>query len=388
MIAIFAWSAAIIATIPSFVLSCELIAGVARNRARTRHLPPRPPIAILMPAHDEAAGIARPLSLIRQQLRAGDRLVVIADNCSDDTAKVARLAGAEVVERTNPARGKAYALAYGREAIRTMRPAVVLVIDADCEPAPHAIATLVASVRAQDAVVQARYLLECSAKASPLVRISTFAFLIKNFVRQRGLQRLCGTALLQGSGMGFPWRIFEDAPLQSTSLVEDMELGLELALLGHRIRFEPRARFVSTASSQRATLSQRTRWEHGALGIATKFIPRLLVAGMARRPGLIVLAADLTVPPLALFITLQSCIAAMLLLVSPTMGTRGPAELQIAAFALTLFALALSWAGFGRLLVPIRTLPSITAYMVWKLPIYVGYLFHRQRHWVRTDRAP
>ncbi len=388
MITILAWSAAIAAALPSVTLAGELVAGLARGRATRLHLPPRPPIAILVPAHDEATTIARTLLLIRQQLHAGDRLIVIADNCTDDTAEVARRAGAEVIERFAPERGKAYALAYGREAIRAAPPAVVLLIDADCVPAPHAIAALAASVRAQDAVVQARYLLECGIDASPLVRISTFAFLIKNFIRQRGLQRLCGTALLQGSGMGFPWRIFEHAPLQSASLVEDLELGLELALLGHRIRFEPRARFVSNASSRRATTSQRRRWEHGTLGIAATFVPRLVAAGLAGRPGLLLLAADLTVPPLALFVIVQSGIAALLVLAAGSIGASGPAWLQLTAFALAILALATSWAGFGRLLVPMRTLPGIAAYIVWKLPIYGGYLLRRQRQWVRTDRAP
>ncbi|MCM8731663.1 glycosyltransferase family 2 protein [Hephaestia sp. GCM10023244] len=388
MIAMLAWTIAIVAALPGLALVAELLAGLARDSGTPLTLPP-PPIAVLVPAHDEAAGIARTIFRIRQQLRATDRVIVIADNCTDDTAARAAGAGAAVIERTDPARrGKAYALAYGREALRAAPPAVVLVVDADCPPAPQAIPMLAASVHAQDAVVQATYLLDCAAAAPPLVRISTFAFLVKNLIRQRGLQRLCGVALLQGSGMGFPWRLFADAPLASASLVEDMELGLTLALGGNAVRFEPRACFVSAASSSRATISQRTRWEHGAIGVAGRFVPRLVAAGFSGRPRLLLLATDLIIPPLALFVVAEASVAALLLFAATNGSVAGPAVLQSSVFALAMLVLGIVWVGFGRHLVPARALPGILAYVLWKLPIYAAYLLHRQRHWVRTDRAP
>src|SRR5205085_6347229 len=74
----------------------------------------RPRVAVLMPAHNEAAGIAASLATVTPQLVAGDRLLVVADNCVDDTAAVAAAAGAEVVQRRDTTRrGKGYALGFG-----------------------------------------------------------------------------------------------------------------------------------------------------------------------------------------------------------------------------------------------------------------------------------
>jgi cellulose synthase/poly-beta-1,6-N-acetylglucosamine synthase-like glycosyltransferase len=90
-------------------------------------VPPRPPTApvspgltfdFVVPAHDEANGIAATV----KSLQAVDypkhlfRVVVVADNCTDDTAERARAAGAVVLERFNQElRGKGYALASAFE---------------------------------------------------------------------------------------------------------------------------------------------------------------------------------------------------------------------------------------------------------------------------------
>src|SRR5580698_973772 len=76
----------------------------------------RPPAAVIVPAHDESSGLAPTLSNIKEQLRPGDRLLVVADNCTDQTAAVARDAHAEVTERNEPTkRGKGYALDWGMQ---------------------------------------------------------------------------------------------------------------------------------------------------------------------------------------------------------------------------------------------------------------------------------
>ena len=46
-----------------------------------------------------------------------------------------------------------------------------------------------------------------------MVQLSSFAFLVKNLVRQRGLQRIAGKVHLTGTGMALPWRLFDQADL-------------------------------------------------------------------------------------------------------------------------------------------------------------------------------
>src|SRR5882762_4767049 len=90
---------------------------------------------VIVPAHNEAAGIQHTVSNLQQLDWPPERfrVVVIADNCTDETARVARESGALVIERHDPLhRGKGYALAHifrwSREA--KMADAVVIV-DAD-----------------------------------------------------------------------------------------------------------------------------------------------------------------------------------------------------------------------------------------------------------------
>ena len=74
----------------------------------------RPTIAVLMPAHNEALVIAQTLQSVLTQLTNQDQLLVVADNCSDDTAIIAKNLGANVLQRANlNQRGKGYALDYG-----------------------------------------------------------------------------------------------------------------------------------------------------------------------------------------------------------------------------------------------------------------------------------
>ena len=96
------------------------------NESRSR-------LAVLVPAHDEGAVLLQTIADIQMQLRPGDRLLVVADNCADDTAGIARAAGAEVVERHDPdKRGKGYALDFGIRHLALDPPEVVIIIDADC----------------------------------------------------------------------------------------------------------------------------------------------------------------------------------------------------------------------------------------------------------------
>ena len=90
-------------------------------------------VAVLVPAHNESAGLQGTLADIKGQLRSGDRLLVVADNCTDDTAVVARASGAEVTERQEPEKiGKGYALAWGLRQLDVDPPEAVIMVDADC----------------------------------------------------------------------------------------------------------------------------------------------------------------------------------------------------------------------------------------------------------------
>ncbi|TAG64012.1 MAG: glycosyltransferase, partial [Oscillatoriales cyanobacterium] len=82
---------ALIVLIPVAVLFLECCAAFLSSFGTTAETQePRPKVAVLIPAYNEAAGIAATISTILPQLTPQDRLLVIADNCTDATAEIAR----------------------------------------------------------------------------------------------------------------------------------------------------------------------------------------------------------------------------------------------------------------------------------------------------------
>lgn len=385
-----AWTVALAASFPAVVLAIECALGLFPPRRRVS-CAAAPPYIVLMPAHDEAQGIAPVIAAILAELRPCDRLVVIADNCTDATAAIARGLGAVVVERDDPSRrGKGHALEFGRDflaATPTFRPArVVTVVDADCTPAEGALAAIAAAAIERRAVVQGAYLMAPPHQADAMVRVSCLAFLVKNLVRQAGLHRLAGMALLQGSGMAFPRTVFAEKHWATGSLVEDFDMGLDLLLSGQSVVFAQDARFISRASSRHGTRGQRRRWEHGMLQTAFRYVPRLLATATRRkRGGLVLVALDLLIPPTVLLIV---ALALATFLVALTGGVGGPLVTLASAQALLATASLAAWLREGQGILPLACLWQVPAYVVWKVPLLLQFVTRRERAWLRTERDP
>lgn len=377
MIELAAWAVFLLPAIATLVLLVELIAAQLPQQT----LPPggTPRTAILIPAHNEAAGIAGTIGSIQAAAPAGARLLVVADNCEDDTAARAREAGAEVIERNDPARrGKGFALGFARERLAGDPPEVVVVIDADCRVAEDGIARLAAAAQATGRPVQSCYLMRPRPDLGAMAGVSGFAFLIRNLVRQRGLARLGAPALLTGSGMALPWPSFAAAPLASADLAEDLVIGIALARARHPPAFFPGARTWSDPARRGAAFVQRTRWEQGFLRTAAAHALPLIGSG---RWPLFWQGLHLLVPPLALLVTVDALALGLLALTAPV-----PFLILAALLAAIMLMLGLSWVRFGREQISGSRLLLIPFYILWKWPIYFGALLRPERRWIRTRR--
>jgi len=375
-----------------FVLQVAAAAWTrASATAHSRQHSTRGRVAVLVPAHDEAAGIARTLAAVLPQLGEHDRIVVVADNCSDDTAAIARAAGAQVqvVERTHATdRGKGFALAFGVDALRADPPGLVVILDADCDLAPGALDALCDCVASYDRPAQALYLMNARPDARLPRRIAQFAWRVRNWVRPAGWRRLGLPCQLMGTGMAFTWPMLRNAPLANASIVEDMKLGIDLALGGRPPLFCPRAVVTSLfPDSAAATSTQRTRWEHGHLEMIVREVPGLLAGAWRRRDARLAgMALDLCVPPLALLAALLVVGTLLAGLLSWWIADAGPGlayGLLLGSFGT---AVLLAWWVRGRDLVRLFELLSIPVYIAAKLPVYVRFVVRRERRWVRTDR--
>jgi cellulose synthase/poly-beta-1,6-N-acetylglucosamine synthase-like glycosyltransferase len=346
-------------------------------------------VAVLVPAHNEALGIAATLKTIAPQLKSEDRLVVIADNCTDHTAMIARSYGATVIERQDVQnRGKGYALDYGLQFIADNPPDVVIVIDADTYVYPGSIERIATTVKASGRPVQATNLLNEPPESNPKTAISVFAMIVKNLVRNQGLARLGLPCHLQGTGMAFPWSVINKVSFATGNIVEDMKLGLDFAMMGYPPLFCPDAKVTGLfPQREQGAKSQKTRWEHGHLQTLITQVPKLFAASLRqRRLDLSVLALDLAVPPLSLLVILW-----LVALATTSIGgwlglTWIPAQILTLSGLFLLSAIVIAWAKFGRKELPFATFVTLPIYLLWKIPIYLSFVLRPQTEWVRTER--
>ncbi len=384
-----AWAVAAPLALVNAFAALELGLGSARAAPVSAGIPDvDSDVTILIPAHDEAAGIAATLNRLKSELAPNMRILVVADNCTDETAVLARANGVKTIERVDEARrGKGFALAFGRDHLSLSPPAAVIVVDADCVMDAGSLRRLAAAALNAHAPAQAINLLASDMAAPANVQIGAFAFAVKNQIRQLGLKRLGGPALLNGTGMAFPWAIFADAPLASGHLAEDLELGLMLARQECFARLVPGARVLSPVSSTEGTLSQRRRWERGFLANARQNALPTIARGLVRRSAaLVLLGLDLLVPPLALLVVLTLAGLAGTTLFHLFGASQWPTLTLGIATTLFGFALAGAWLRCGRIYLSAATLIRLPLYVAWKIPVYAGMLARKPPQWTRTER--
>ena len=350
-------------------------------------------LAVLVPAHNEEEIISATLHSILAQLNKEDRLMVVADNCSDETGKVAASLGADVVIRSSSnERGKGFALDFGVNALKEFSPEVLVIVDADCIIEEGCLDQLVRCVNRNNRPAQALYLMRNKEKPTLKMQFAEFAWIIKNWLRPLGYKNLGLPCQLMGTGMALPWNIVSKAKLKSGHIVEDMQLGVDLAIDGHPAVFCPQARVNSEFPADKtAERSQRTRWEHGHLSVIISSLPRLLKSGIKnRRIDIVALALDLAVPPLTMVVMFLFLVFGLeLFLVSTGLTSFSNKTIVISvSVALLLITIMIAWLKEGRKIIPFIYLFLVPLYILRKIPIYIKFFIDRQKAWVRTGRKP
>jgi exopolysaccharide biosynthesis WecB/TagA/CpsF family protein len=376
--------------VPVVVLCVECFAALFPTRKSQQFRGVRPRLAVLIPAHNEECVLGATLTSLMPQLGAEDRVVVVADNCDDATTAIGRRFGVEVVERKDVRRrGKGYALDYGVRHLEGDAPGIVVMMDADCHVHPGAIDALVGQVMETGKPAQAVYLLERPSRPGPKDLVSALAFMVKNLVRPSGLGRLGLPCLLTGTGMAFPWNVIRTAKMATGNLVEDLQLGLDLALAGHAPLFCEEARVTGKLPSQRrAAISQRRRWEHGHLQTLFTQVPRLIHGAMRRRSlSALALALEVAVPPLSLLVLLFAATIGAAIMAARSGASWVVPQLLMAGGAAALCCIGAAWMKFGRQQLPLMSLLAAPFYVIWKIPLYLAFVFRPQREWVRTERC-
>ena len=346
-------------------------------------------VAVIIPAHNEEKVIGETLNAIIPQLKLIDQLIVIADNCSDRTAEIAREIGVIVEQREDQNnRGKGYVLDYGLQCLTNNPPDIVIFIDADSIVHPQAIPILTEKAVVSNQPLQALYLMETPPQPTPKDQISAFAFKVKNLVRPLGLSNLQQPCLLTGTGMAFPWKVINSTNLASGNIVEDMKLGIDLAIAGYAPQFCPTAQITGRLPQKQETATtQRTRWEHGHLQSLLTYVPLLLKESIKQKKfNLFILALDLAIPPVSLFVFIWLVFAIVSLLTMIVTSIKIPFILSIISGLMIMIAISTAWMKFGKEELSLLTLINVPLYILWKIPLYFKFLLKKESQWIRTER--
>lgn len=236
-------------------------------------------LTVLVPAHDEEQAIGATLASLRAQSHPPERVVVIADNCTDRTAELARAAGVEVFETVGNTHKKAGAI---NQALARLLPDqgendLVMVMDADTSLDPGFLASVVRRMT-EDRALMAIGGLFYGEDGKGLIG----QFQRNEYTRYgRDLQRRRGRVfVLTGTATAFRPRALRTVAAErgkilpgvpgdvydTLVLTEDNEITLALKTLGGLVVSPADCTVVTEVMPTWSALwAQRLRWQRGAL---------------------------------------------------------------------------------------------------------------------------
>lgn len=350
--------------------------------------------AVIVPAHNEAAGIGVTLKSVKSLDYPAPlyEAVVVADNCSDATAAVVRAEGMRCLERNDSAkRGKGHALDYAISTLLRERFDAFIVLDADSVLDRNFLNVMNSRMLAGQQVIQA-YDGIANPDASPL----TYVFLVGNSIENRlfyeAKARLGLPVNLRGNGMCFARNVFVEHPWTAYSIVEDVEYGLRLIKEGLSISF---ASETAVLARQPETLeqahTQRVRWASGSMKVSKTYAFRLMIEGLRARDRTL-FDAGLTLAvlskPLLLLLSLAAVAAAL-----SYQGGGYERGAVYAGWALLLLGTQVAYLLTGVLL---ERLTARRALFLLSSPILILWFFfitvlgiarYRSSLWLRTKRV-
>jgi len=343
---------------------------------------------ILVPAHNEADGIARTVASLKNLTLTGEvKITVIADNCTDNTADAARATGADVIERNNPdLRGKGYALEYALKHNDLSRYNAVVIVDADTIVAPNMLEAMTRPLAAGAGAVQVsnEFLLD---KKTPLEYLQQMANYAENVFYYNARTVLGLPILLRGTGMAIASDVLLKHPWDSHSVTEDVDYAVNIILDGYQIDFclDTWVRSAATSTYEQS-YSQKSRWAGGTFGLIFGKGPQVLWKGVSRfRLGLVDLAWSFVTlsRPSLIFLCLIPLVLSIL--ASPGNG------ILFALWSLILIALLILYLIMGILFVQdkrasLKALLHAPFYGAWLFVVQLKALFRKNRDWVRTER--
>lgn len=265
----------IVFVIPAFVVASYHfflgLLGIFLKKQPGRNENPQTRFAFLIPAHNEERGISATLESLLKELDYPKELFdifVVADNCTDSTAEIARRYDVRVLERQDAEnRGKGFALKYAIPIIlEETKCDGILILDADCILDRHALRSFDARLSiTPERPLQLNYVVD-NPDESSLSYLLGIANCLENEFFYVPKDALGLFVMLRGTGMFLPRTVLRKYPWEAFSIVEDTDYTLQLLNGGVSAGFLGEAKVYSAFPAEQETLNvQRKRWIGGTL---------------------------------------------------------------------------------------------------------------------------
>ena len=350
--------------------------------------------AIVVPAHNEEKIISKTIYSLSGLIypKRNYEVFVIADNCTDNTAKIALALGANVLERTNTDKtGKGYALRWAFDQILEKQDAfdAIIVVDADSLISGNYLEVMNYYLEQGSRAIQSSDLV-LPDPGNWSVEATRMGFMLYNYVKPLGRKVLKFNMGLRGNGMCFNADLLREIPWKAWSLIEDVEYGLNLLLKGEKIDFAPEATVLAQMPVEAKNAeSQRSRWEMGRYGIIKMYTSKFLVKSIKERSATYFdVFLDLITPP---FVNMMLIVTSILSLATLFWFLALLPALHILLWGILLavgiayFFLGLYVSGADKNLY--KSLLRIPFYIFWKIKLYLNvFRKGKAKKWVRTER--
>jgi cellulose synthase/poly-beta-1,6-N-acetylglucosamine synthase-like glycosyltransferase len=263
------------------------IFGIWR-RKETKILIPEKSFAIVIAAHNEEMVIGQLLDNLHVLVYPKELydIFVVADNCNDKTAQLARDAGAIVYERTNlEQRGKGYAMEWIFNKILLLEKQYdgIVVFDADNLVHPNFLLEMNSRLCKGEKVIQG-YLDAKNPHDTWIAGTFAISFWVVNHIWHLAKYNLGLTSVLGGTGMCISTDVLREFGWGATCLTEDMEFTMKVLLKGIRTTWAHDAIvYDEKPLTFMQSWKQRKRWAQGHFDVAGRYIPKLLQDGIKKR---------------------------------------------------------------------------------------------------------
>ncbi|MDR3565844.1 MAG: glycosyltransferase family 2 protein [Negativicutes bacterium] len=258
------------------------------RRHETKILTPQKNFAVIIAAHNEENVICQLLEnihVINYPKEMFD-IFVVADNCKDRTAELARGAGAIVYERFNlEQRGKGYAMEWIFAKIFRLKRKYdgIVVFDADNLVHPNFLLEMNNRLCKGEKIIQG-YLDAKNPNDTWISGTFAISFWVVNHIWHLAKYNLGLSSVLGGTGMCIATDVLQEFGWGATCLTEDMEFTMKVLLRGIPTTWAHDAIvYDEKPLTFKQSWHQRKRWAQGHFDVASRYIPRLLQEGIRQR---------------------------------------------------------------------------------------------------------